>query len=148
MEIKKLTETDLSLLPDIAALEADCFSDPWSERALKESLANSAYTFFAALDSGDFKGYIGAYTVLDEMQITNVAVSLDARRRGIGRLLIDALVKDASDHSLSTVTLEVRASNTPARALYEKLGFKAVGVRKNFYSHPTEDGVLMTLNLP
>ena len=91
---------------------------------------------------------MGAYTVLDEMQITNVAVSPNARRQGIGNKLIGALTEEAKTHSLASVTLEVRASNLPARALYEKHGFAVVGTRKNFYSHPTEDGVLMTLYLP
>ena len=147
-EIKKLTDEDLALMPAIAALEAQCFSDPWSERALGESLMTPSYTFFAALENGTLVGYVGAYTVLDEMQITNVAVSPNARRQGIGRKLIDALTEEAKINSLASVTLEVRASNLPARALYEKHGFTVVGTRKNFYTHPTEDGILMTLYLP
>lgn len=147
-EIKKLTAEDLALMPAIAALEAQCFSDPWSEHALSESLLTPSYTFVAALEDGVLMGYVGAYTVLDEMQITNVAVSPSARRQGIGHKLIDALTEEAKVSSLASVTLEVRASNLPARALYEKHGFAVVGTRKNFYTHPTEDGILMTLYLP
>ena len=148
IEIKKLTEADRLQISAIAALESECFSDPWSQASLEESLTNPAYTFLAALEDGVLKGYVGAYTVLDEMQITTVAVTADARRRGIGHRLIDVLKEEATRASLASVTLEVRASNEAARTLYEKQGFTAVGVRKHFYTHPTEDGILMTLYLP
>ena len=90
---------------------------------------------------------MGCQTVLDEGYITNVAVSPDCRRQGIGRALIAELAERAKRAGLAFVTLEVRASNTPAIALYEGAGFKPVGVRKNFYTAPSEDAVLMTLYL-
>ena len=132
----------------IAALEQECFAEPWSETAILESMANPAYVFLLGTDGEETVGYVGAYLVLDELQITNVAVTVTARRRGVGNRLIDALVEAASRLGAKTVYLEVRASNLPAIRLYEKHGFASVGTRKRFYTHPTEDGILMTLYLP
>ena len=87
---------------------------------------------------------MGCQTVLDEGYITNVAVSPACRRQGIGRALIEELKKRAAQSGLSFVTLEARASNAPAIALYEGAGFRQVGVRRNFYTAPAEDAVLMT----
>jgi ribosomal-protein-alanine N-acetyltransferase len=129
-------------------LERACFSDPWSEDAIRDSITNPLYTFLVAREGGRTVGYVGAYTVVGEMQITNVAVSPAARRQGVGNRLIGELVRQASEQQARLITLEVRASNRPAIALYEKLGFTEVGVRRGFYSHPTEDGILMTLYLP
>ena len=121
---------------------------PWSEDAIRDSVTNPLYTFLVARESGRTVGYVGAYTVVGEMQITNVAVSPEVRRLGIGNRLIGELVRQASEQQARLITLEVRASNRPAIALYEKHGFTEVGVRRGFYSHPTEDGILMTLYLP
>ena len=132
----------------IAALEQECFAEPWSEAAILESMANPAYVFLLGTEEKRTVGYVGAYLVLDELQITNVAVTVTARRQGVGDRLIDALVAEASRLGAKTVYLEVRASNLPAIRLYEKHGFTSVGTRKRFYTHPTEDGILMTLYLP
>jgi len=148
MEIQKLTASDTDCAADIAMLERACFSDPWSEDAIRDSVTNPLYTFLVARESGRTVGYVGAYTVVGEMQITNVAVSPEARRQGVGNRLIGELVRQASEQQARLITLEVRASNRPAIALYEKHGFTEVGVRRGFYSHPTEDGILMTLYLP
>ena len=85
--------------------------------------------------------------MLDEGYITNVAVSPDFRRQGIARALIEALLAKARENGLAFVTLEVRESNAPAIALYTGAGFEPVGKRKNFYSNPTENAVLMTISL-
>ena len=92
-------------------------------------------------------GYVGCQTVLDEGYITNVAVSPDCRRQGVGRALIGTLVSHAGAQGLAFVTLEARTSNMPAIALYENAGFQKVGVRKNFYTAPVEDALLMTFFL-
>lgn len=132
-------------LPALAALEAACFSAPWSENALREELENPNALFWVAEDTdGAVCGYIGCQTVLDEGYIANVAVSPARRRRGVGRLLVDALTARAVQAGLAFLTLEVRVSNAPAIALYEKAGFRPVGKRKNYYSAPKEDALLMT----
>lgn len=127
----------------IAQLEQLCFADPWTEAGLQEELENTCARFLTAIDqTGRVVGYIGSHTVLDEGYIANVAVSPDIRRQGIGKKLVYALLAQSTD--LSFVTLEVRVSNEPAIRLYTDCGFQPVGTRKKFYSHPTEDALLMT----
>ena len=130
----------------IAEIERACFADPWTEDGLREELDNICARFLTAVDeSGTVAGYIGCHTVLDEGYIANVAVAPAFRRRGIGRRLVQALLARSAD--LTFVTLEVRASNAPAIALYTACGFVPVGTRRRFYSHPTEDTLLMTAQL-
>lgn len=131
-------------LPALAEIERQCFSTPWSEAALREELSRDNSLFLVAED-GETLGYVGCQTVLDEGYITNVAVRPEARRRGVARALLDALRVRAE--GLSFITLEVRASNAAAIALYEGAGYVRVGTRKGFYREPREDAVLMTLFL-
>lgn len=142
MNIVPMAERHLAAL---AAIEKACFHAPWSETMLREELGKGI--FLAAERDGAAVGYVGCQTVLDEGYITNVAVSPDCRRQGVARALLDELKARAVQAGLSFVTLEVRASNAPAIALYEGAGFVRVGVRKNFYTAPAEDAVLMTLFL-
>ena len=137
-----VTEMQEKHLPALAELEKQCFHAPWSENMLREELGGGI--FLVAEQDGQVQGYVGCQTVLDEGYITNVAVFPDCRRRGIAEALLHELLRRAEEKGLAFVTLEVRASNAPAIALYEKLGFAPVGVRKNYYSAPVEDGVLMT----
>ncbi|MGO5027738.1 ribosomal protein S18-alanine N-acetyltransferase [Candidatus Agathobaculum pullicola] len=139
MTVVPMAERHLAALAEI---EKACFHAPWSEAMLREELDKGI--FLVAEQDGQAVGYIGCQTVLDEGYITNVAVSPDCRRQGVGRALIAELVSCARAKELSFVTLEVRASNASALALYEGAGFGRVGVRKNFYSAPSEDAVLMT----
>lgn len=142
MTIVPMAERHLTAL---AAIENACFHAPWSEKMLREELGKGI--FLVAERDGQAVGYVGCQTVLDEGYITNVAVSPDCRRQGIARTLIAELTAQARTAELTFVTLEARASNAPAIALYEGAGFVRVGVRKNFYTAPTEDAVLMTLFL-
>ncbi|HIY54222.1 MAG TPA: ribosomal protein S18-alanine N-acetyltransferase [Candidatus Agathobaculum merdavium] len=142
MTIVPMAERHLAVLAEI---EKACFHAPWSESMLREELGKGI--FLVAERGGQAVGYVGCQTVLDEGYITNVAVSPDCRRQGIARALIAKLTDEARAAGLAFVTLEVRASNAPAIALYEGAGFGRVGVRKNFYTAPTEDAVLMTLFL-
>lgn len=127
-------------LPTLAALEACCFSDPWSEAALREELDNPLAHFIVALCDGEIAGYLGCHHIVDEAFIANIAVFPAFRRRGVGRALVEAAKSDAA--ALYRLTLEVRASNEGAIALYRSLGFVEDGVRPHFYAHPTEDAVL------
>ena len=128
-------------LAAVAEIETLCFSSPWSEASLGMLLAppNGG---FAALVDGAVAGYIGFLGVLDELEVTNVATHPEFRRRGVGRALVSALLDYARRESFRRVTLEVRASNAPAIALYESLGFTPCGIRKGFYANPREDGVI------
>ena len=127
----------------LAALEKECFSDPWPQGMLGRMLDK----FTVALEGESLAGYIVLSTVLDEGNIDNVAVSPEFRRSGVA----DALVRDAVARSrelgLAFLMLEVRAGNEPAIALYRKHGFLEVGRRKNYYEKPREDAILMTLVL-
>ena len=142
MTVVPMAERHLTALE---AIENACFHAPWSEKMLREELDKGI--FLVAERDGQAVGYVGCQTVLDEGYITNVAVSPDCRRHGIARALRAELTDEARAQALAFVTLEVRASNVPAIALYESAGFVRVGVRKNFYTVPTEDAVLMTLFL-
>ena len=141
----KLVPMTMEHIPQVAALERACFSRPWSEESLQSELWNdSAVIIVAEGEDGAVLGYAGLQTVLDEGYITNVAVDNTYRRQGIADELIAAFVR-FGQAKLAFLTLEVRASNAPAIALYAKHGFVEVGRRKNYYDDPKEDALLMTL---
>ena len=142
-EIKKVTE---DMLADIAALERECFAEPWSETSLGLLLGERAVGFAAFVD-GRLAAYAGMTYVLDEGQITNIATYPEFRRQGLARALLDALDGYSKENGIAFLSLEVRESNTAARALYASCGWCDVGVRKNFYKLPTEDAIVMTKTL-
>lgn len=126
-----------------AELERLCFSDPWSEDALGILTRSGAFGAVALTEDGQVIGYGGMLTVLDEGQITNIAVHPSHRRKGVGRALLSALLDHAKKQGVLQFSLEVRASNVSAQSLYLQQGFQIAGTRKRFYSHPTEDGLVM-----
>ncbi len=128
-------------------LERQCFSLPWTKEQLESQLPDEQHCFLIALEEERVLGYVGMMHVLDEGYISNVAVSPDVRRRGIGDALVSGILERAKKLQLSFVTLEVRESNQGAIALYRKHGFMAVGRRKNYYEQPREDAILMTIYL-
>lgn len=141
----KLVPMAMEHISQIAALEQACFSHPWSEAMLENELWNdSAVIIVAEGENGTVLGYAGLQTVLDEGYINNVAVDEKFRRQGVADELIAAFVRFGKA-KLAFLTLEVRASNTPAIALYAKHGFAEAGRRKNYYDDPKEDAILMTL---
>ena len=135
-------------LGQAAEIERLCFSDPWSEKMLAEHLANPCSLTLAAVDgAGRLLGYVGLLAVVDEGYITNVAVRPDCRRQGVASSLLQALESRGRARNLTFLTLEVRQSNAPARALYEKLGYLQAGLRRNYYENPREDAIIMTKTL-
>ena len=132
-------------IPEIARLEAECFSQPWSENALSEELKNENSHFLAAV-SDRVLGYIGVQEICGEAYITNVAVFGEYRKEGIGRKLLNEACSGAKERGCEFITLEVRESNSAAIALYESEAFEKAGVRRNFYSSPTENGIIYTKN--
>lgn len=140
----KLTPMTEEHIPQIAALERACFSHPWSEDALRDELWNdSAVVVVAEGEDGTVLGYAGLQTVLDEGYINNVAVDPRFRRQGVAGQLVEAFLRFGAA-KLAFLTLEVRVSNAPAIALYEKYGFVQAGRRRDYYDDPTEDALLMT----
>ena len=132
-------------LDQVAELERICFSVPWSRNMLAEELENDLSAFLVALDGEEqVVGYAGMQVVLDEGYITNVAVRPDCRRQGIAGKLLQVFLDFAQGHHLAFLTLEVRASNYDAIALYGSRGFRSVGRRRHYYEHPKEDAVIMT----
>lgn len=142
-----ITAMTAAHLDAVAALEALCFSTPWSRSGLEAELDNPLAVFLVSEVNGSIAGYCGAHFVFDEGFITNVAVHPDFRGRGIGAALVQELCAHARAAQLATLTLEVRPANTAAINLYTRAGFLPVGRRKNFYIKPTEDALLMTLTL-
>ena len=127
----------------VAALEAICFHDPWSEKSVASELTNPLSLWLVALDGDRVAGYVGSQSVMGESDMMNVAVHPDYRRQGIAEKLCLALVEALKEKGNHCLTLEVRASNEPAKALYEKLGFIQVGLRKNYYRNPKEDACIL-----
>ncbi len=140
LEIVKMSPAHV---PEIARLEAECFSQPWSENALSAELENDNSHFLAAV-SDRLLGYIGVQEICGEAYITNVAVFGECRKSGVGRALLKSACEGAQSRNCEFITLEVRESNFAAISLYESEGFKKAGLRKNFYSDPTENGLIYT----
>ena len=139
----KIVLMDGSHIEQIAALETRCFSDPWSARSIASELENRLSLWLVALDGDTVAGYIGSQTVLGQADMMNVAVAPEYRRQGIAQSLVMELERRLREKDTYQLTLEVRVSNAPAIALYEKLGFQQVGKRPNYYSHPKEDAYIL-----
>ena len=126
----------------IAELERQCFHAPWDERSLLNELENPLALWLVALDGETVAGYIGSQSVLGESDMMNLAVAPAYRRRGIGKALVERLLWELSEDN-HCLTLEVRASNEAAIALYETLGFRQVGRRPKYYLSPREDALIL-----
>lgn len=139
-KVSYLTEADIK---GIAVLEQLCFNEPWSENSIKESMKGNN-TFLGIKQKGELTGYLSLYESLGEGYINNVAVHPEHRRKGLARALLSELINYAVSLQLSFLTLEVRESNAAAIALYTAFGFKEEGRRKNYYTAPKEDAIILT----
>ena len=142
-----ITPLKLSHVQQMAEIEKLCFSEPWSEETIKDELDTPLSRYFVCQNGDRVLGYIGTRILLDQCDITNIAVHPDVRRGGIATLLLKELIETVRPMGVEVLYLEVREGNTPARAFYEKSGFVPVGRRKNYYNLPTEDAILMTKSL-
>ena len=133
------------LVPAVAALEAVSFSTPWSESAIRSELDNAWAIWLTAIEGNQLVGYLGVQYGPDGGDIMTIATDPAWQGQGIAKALIAAMTDIFRQKGLSWLTLEVRPSNSPAMALYESLGFRQVGRRKNYYRNPTEDALLLTL---
>ncbi len=141
MKIEKMTSGHLD---DVYIIETECFSHPWSKQSLEEELNNETSLFLVAKEENEVIGYIGMSIVIDEGYIFNVAVRESYRNKGVATALINELVTYGKKNNFSFITLEVRESNLPAISLYSKFGFIKAGERKNYYSNPKENAILLT----
>lgn len=139
----KIVSMDCSHVAAVAALEKTCFSDPWSESSIASELKNPLSHWLVALADSKVVGYVGSQSVMGESDMMNVAVDPDYRRMGIAYRLIEALIAALAEKDNHSLALEVRASNTPAIALYGKMGFTEVGRRRNYYRNPREDALIL-----
>lgn len=140
IRLEMMTDAQVS---QVAQLERICFSDPWSENSVASELKNPLSLWLVAMDGETVAGYIGSQSVEGEADMMNVAVHPDYRRQGIARLLVTELVAALAKKGVSSLALEVRASNVPAISLYEQLGFIQVGRRPNYYRNPKEDAYIL-----
>lgn len=137
---ERLTDSDLT---EVAALEKLCFSSPWSAESLKLLTNEGIGVGMVCHKDGKVCAYGGMLVAVDEGQIANIATHPDYRRQGYGRAIVEALIKYAKNNKLVSIALEVRASNKAAIDLYSSLGFKTEGRRKDFYTAPREDALVM-----
>ena len=146
MDSAKLVLLPLSQyhLDDVARIEAESFSTPWSYQQLADELNNPLAHYVVLLADGKCVGYGGGFAVAGEFEITTIAVDAAHRRKGYGEHILCGLTDRAKAAGAETMYLEVRVSNTPAQELYRKLGFTEIGRRADYYTKPTEDAVLMT----
>ena len=142
MDYILMTQSHVS---QVAQLEAQCFSMPWSENAIGGELTNPLALWVVAVEDGTVAGYIGSQSVMGEADMMNLAVHPEYRRRGIGRALVQTLVSMLWSKGVTSLTLEVRASNESAIALYTQLGFTQVGRRPNYYKNPREDALILRM---
>lgn len=128
---------------DISYIEEECFSLPWSDKSLSESMALDNYIFLLAAVDNEIAGYIGLYIAMDEGDITNIAVKEKFRKQGIAKKILEAMIERCKQRKIININLEVRESNFAAIKLYEKFGFENIGIRKNFYEKPIENAIIM-----
>ena len=133
------TEADI---PKIVEIEKVCFSDPWTVEAFESGMSNPFFHSVLLEDGGQVCGYACQFVIFEDAEILNLAVSPAYRRKGLGRELLKELESYAKEKQAERTLLEVREGNLPARSLYEAWGFKAFGVRKNYYEDG-ENAVLM-----
>lgn len=141
MIIRKMTAEDIK---SAAEIEKKCFVHSWSEQSIESEMNRENSVFLIAFEGELPVGYVGLSSVLDEGYMGNLAVIENYRRQGIGKALMLKLVEECESLDLAFITLEVRASNSPAIKLYEALGFTKAGCRKNYYKEPIEDALLLT----
>lgn len=140
MIIRNMQESDLA---QVAEIEKQIFSLPWSLESFRESMMLEHTIYLVAEEQGKVMGYCGMYRVFNEGEIVNVAVANEYRRCGVAKELLERLFEESAALKVDNFFLEVRESNEPAITLYKKLGFIEAGIRKNFYEKPTENAIFM-----
>lgn len=138
--IREMSQEDLR---EVALLERQIFPRPWSEESFRNALSSPDHCYLAALCGGTLVGYCGLWCSFDTADLCNLAVAEDFRKRNLGSALLRQGLAAVKRRGVERVLLEVRCSNVPAIGLYAKFGFEELGIRRGYYSHPVEDGILM-----
>lgn len=144
-ESAEISEMKREDIPELARIERECFSRPWTEEGFAAELESSTANFLTARLGGEIVGYMGFQAVSGDGYVDNIAVSPAFRRRGIARALLKAALSRCGELRLSFLSLEVRKSNEAAIALYRSFGFEVAGERRRFYRDPPEDAYIMTV---
>lgn len=135
------------MVPEDAAgvevVEKASFALPWSRKSFWEEAANERTFYLVALDGEQIVGYAGTWLIVDEAQITNIALLPDYRGRGIGTAMLGEIIRESVRRGAERMTLEVRPSNKVAQALYTAYGFKDFGRRRGYYQDNKEDAIIM-----
>lgn len=131
-------------LDQVMEIEQDLFHVPWTREGYFTFLTRKDTMFLVVEEKGQILGYCGLLMVLDEGDVTNVAVRRDRQKEGIGNFLMEGLIRLADGLGIRTIHLEVRESNGTAIRLYERIGFQKDGIRKDYYENPVENAILMT----
>ena len=142
--VRLMTADDID---QVVEIEEEAFASPWTRKGFEESLTYDYSRFYVATIDNEVVGYIGTYCMFEDVDITNVAVRQSFRRKGIANKLLEAVISYSIEKQFGYINLEVRPSNVPARKLYEKYSFGEIGIRKNFYTKPVEDGIIMQKDL-
>lgn len=129
---------------EILAIEKCTFPDPWSPGSIEETLKTPGYRNTGAWLEGELAGYLFCSYVLDEAEIVKIAVAPKFQRQGIATALMNEFTEWCKESGIHRWMLDVRAGNSHAAALYRSFGFTEDGVRKNYYTDPVEDAVLMS----
>ena len=141
IEISTMNNTDFENISPILSTD---FDDFWTTTTLKSELENENSKYIVAKHQDKIVGFAGIWKAVDDVHITNIVVRKDFRNNGIGNLLLEKLISLTKELNFKELTLEVKANNTPAIKLYEKHGFKNLGIRKKYYNN-TDDAIIMTL---
>ncbi|PAE22795.1 MULTISPECIES: ribosomal protein S18-alanine N-acetyltransferase [Bacillaceae] len=145
LTFRLMNEEDID---DVLEIEHKSFATPWSREAFFNELTHNQFALYVVLEEENkVIGYCGAWIVVDEAHITNVALLPEYRGRKLGEALMRQLMEVASEKGVITMTLEVRVSNFTAQSLYRKLGFQNGAIRKNYYTDNQEDALVMWVNL-
>jgi ribosomal-protein-alanine N-acetyltransferase len=137
----------LADVPRVIEIELQCFTMPWSEATFKGLLRRADASLFVADAEGEVVGYSVFWSVLEQGELGNVSVAPGWRRQGIGQRLVQTVLDAAGQRGVREVVLEVRVSNTAAQQLYERYGFSQIGRRRNYYTEPVEDALVMRRDL-
>ncbi len=138
--VREMVDTDVEA---VSKIEEECFSMPWKPDDFRDMIKRDNMSYYVLENDGVIIGGAGIREIVGDGEITNVAITKAERGKGYSYLLLDALLNKGRELGCNNFTLEVRVSNEPAIKCYKRLGFISEGVRPNFYSHPTEDALIM-----
>ena len=140
INIRNMTLDDIE---SVFEIEKSIFSIPWSKKSFESTISSKDTIYIVATIDEKIVGYLGIYILCDQSDISNVCVHKYYRRMHIAEAMLSYIFDRAKSNNVKEITLEVRESNVAAISLYEKMGFKEIGIRKNYYQKPLENGLLM-----